>query len=37
MQGDLMLKKRGFIFVLLLFLLSVSVFAQDFGFDFQSW
>ena len=30
-----MLKKRGFIFVLLLFLLSVSVFAQDFGFDFQ--
>ena len=35
MQGDLMLKKRGFIFVLLLFLLSVSVFAQDFGFDFQ--
>ncbi len=30
-----MLKKRGFIFVLLLFLLSVSVLAQDFGFDFQ--
>lgn len=34
-EGDLMLKKRGFVVVLFLFLLSVSAFAQDFGFDFQ--
>ena len=30
-----MLKKRGLVIVLFLFLLSVSVFAQNFGFDFQ--
>lgn len=30
-----MLKKRGLVIVLFLFLLSVSVLAQDFGFDFQ--
>ncbi len=30
-----MLKKRGFVLVFILCLLSIDVFAQDFGFDFQ--